>query len=77
MTRRKASCRKVSRRKTSQRSARHRRWRRLSGGAAGAEILARVIQIISGPADLASFLRRNRLGKPLADASLPLDVGPP
>ena len=53
------------------------------GGTASAEtlgeleqqILARVIQIISGPGGLASFLRRNLLGKPLAGPSLPLDVG--
>ncbi len=41
------------------------------------QILARVIQIISGPGGLASFLRRNLLGKPLAGPSLPLDVGQP
>ena len=39
------------------------------------QILARVIQIISGPGGLASFLRRNLLGRPLAGPSLPLDVG--
>jgi hypothetical protein len=39
------------------------------------QILARVIQIISGPGGLASFLRRNLMGKPLAGPSLPLDVG--
>jgi len=39
------------------------------------QILARVIQIVSGPGGLASFLRRNLLGKPLAGPSLPLDVG--
>jgi hypothetical protein len=39
------------------------------------QILARVIQIISGPGGLASFLRRNLLGKPLGGPSLPLDVG--
>jgi hypothetical protein len=39
------------------------------------QILAQVIQIISGPGGLASFLRRNLLGKPLAGPSLPLDVG--
>ena len=39
------------------------------------QILARVIQIISGPGGLASFLRRSLLGKPLAGPSLPLDVG--
>ncbi len=39
------------------------------------QILARVIQIVSGPGGLASFLRRNLLGKPLGGPSLPLDVG--
>ncbi len=39
------------------------------------QILSRVIQIVSGPGGLASFLRRNLLGKPLAGPSLPLDVG--
>ena len=39
------------------------------------QILGRVIQIISGPGGLASFLRRNLLGKPLGGPSLPLDVG--
>jgi Domain of unknown function (DUF222) len=39
------------------------------------QILAQVIQIVSGPGGLASFLRRNLLGKPLAGPSLPLDVG--
>jgi len=41
------------------------------------QILARVIQIISGPGGLASFLRSNLLGRPLAGPSLPLDVGQP
>jgi hypothetical protein len=39
------------------------------------QILARVIQIVSGPGGLASFMRRNLLGKPLGGPSLPLDVG--
>lgn len=39
------------------------------------QILTQVIQIVSGPGGLASFLRRNLLGKPLAGPSLPLDVG--
>ncbi|MGH3150565.1 MAG: DUF222 domain-containing protein, partial [Streptosporangiaceae bacterium] len=39
------------------------------------QILGRVIQIVSGPGGLASFLRRNLLGKPLGGPSLPLDVG--
>jgi hypothetical protein len=37
------------------------------------QILARVIQIVSGSGGLASFLRRNLLGRPLAGPSLPLD----
>jgi hypothetical protein len=41
------------------------------------QILARVIQIVSGPGGLASFMRRNLLGKPLGGPSLPLDVGQP
>ncbi len=53
------------------------------GGTASAEvldeleqqILARVIQIISGPGGLASFMRRTLLGRPLGGPSLPLDVG--
>ena len=39
------------------------------------QILARVIQIVSGPGGIASFLRRNLLGHGLAGPSLPLDVG--
>ncbi len=39
------------------------------------QILARVIQIVSGPGGLASFMCRNLLGKPLGGPSLPLDVG--
>jgi hypothetical protein len=39
------------------------------------QILGQVIQIVSGPAGVASFLRRNLLGKPLGGPSLPLDVG--
>jgi hypothetical protein len=39
------------------------------------QILGRVIQIVSGPGGLASFMRRNLLGKPLGGPSLPLDVG--
>ncbi len=39
------------------------------------QILGRVIQIVSGPGGLASFLRRNLLGRPLGGPSLPLDVG--
>jgi len=39
------------------------------------QILAAVIQIVSGPGGVASFLRRNLLGKGLNGPSLPLDVG--
>ena len=39
------------------------------------QILAKVIQIVSGPSGVASFLRRNLLGKGLGGPSLPLDVG--
>jgi Domain of unknown function (DUF222) len=39
------------------------------------QILATVIQIVSGPGGLASFLRRHLLGKGLNGPSLPLDVG--
>jgi Domain of unknown function (DUF222) len=39
------------------------------------QILAAVIQVVSGPGGVASFLRRNLLGKGLNGPSLPLDVG--
>ncbi len=39
------------------------------------QILAHVIQIVSGPGGVASFLRRTLLGKGLNGPSLPLDVG--
>jgi hypothetical protein len=39
------------------------------------QILATVVQIVSGPGGVASFLRRNLLGKGLNGPSLPLDVG--
>ena len=39
------------------------------------QILARVLQVVSGPDGVASFLRRNLLGKGLNGPSLPLDVG--
>ncbi len=39
------------------------------------QILAAVIQIVSGPGGVASFLRRHLLGKGLNGPSLPLDVG--
>jgi hypothetical protein len=39
------------------------------------QILAAVIKIVSGPGGVASFLRRNLLGKGLGGPSLPLDVG--
>ena len=38
-------------------------------------ILAQVLQVVSGPGGVASFLRRNLLGKGLNGPSLPLDVG--
>ena len=41
------------------------------------QILANVIQVVSGPGGVASFLRRNLLGKGLNGPSLPLDVGQP
>ncbi len=39
------------------------------------QILAAVLQVMSGPGGVASFLRRNLLGKGLGGPSLPLDVG--
>ena len=39
------------------------------------KILAQVLQVVSGPGGVASFLRRNLLGKGLNGPSLPLDVG--
>jgi hypothetical protein len=39
------------------------------------QILAKILQVVSGPGGAASFLRRNLLGKPLGGPSLPLDVG--
>jgi Domain of unknown function (DUF222) len=39
------------------------------------QILATVIQVLSGPGGVASFLRRNLLGQPVGGPSLPLDVG--
>jgi hypothetical protein len=39
------------------------------------QILAQVLQVVSGPGGVASFLRRNLLGKGLDGPSLPLDVG--
>jgi len=41
------------------------------------QILATVLQIVSGPGGVASFLRRNLLGQGLNGPSLPLDVGSP
>jgi hypothetical protein len=38
-------------------------------------ILAKILQVVSGPGGAASFLRRNLMGKPLGGPSLPLDVG--
>jgi len=39
------------------------------------QILAAVLQVVSGPGGVASFLRRNLLGQGLGGPSLPLDVG--
>ncbi len=39
------------------------------------QILAQVLRVVSGPGGVASFLRRNLLGKGLSGPSLPLDVG--
>ena len=39
------------------------------------QILATVLQVVSGPGGVASFLRRTLLGKGLNGPSLPLDVG--
>jgi hypothetical protein len=39
------------------------------------QILAKILQVVSGPGGAASVLRRHLLGKPLARPSLPLDVG--
>jgi Domain of unknown function (DUF222) len=39
------------------------------------QILAKILQVVSGPGGAASFLRRNLLGRPLGGPSLPLDIG--
>jgi Domain of unknown function (DUF222) len=39
------------------------------------QILGKVLQVVSGPGGVASFLRRNLLGQGLNGPSLPLDVG--
>jgi hypothetical protein len=39
------------------------------------QILATILDVVSGPGGVASFLRRNLLGKGLNGPSLPLDVG--
>jgi hypothetical protein len=39
------------------------------------QILGTVLQVVAGPGGVASFLRRNLLGKGLNGPSLPLDVG--
>jgi Domain of unknown function (DUF222) len=39
------------------------------------QILGKVLQVVSGPGGVASFLRRNLMGKGLNGPSLPLDVG--
>jgi hypothetical protein len=41
------------------------------------QLLATVLQIVSGPGGAASFLRRNLLGQGLNGPSLPLDIGQP
>jgi hypothetical protein len=41
------------------------------------QILAKILQVLSGPGGAASFLRRKLLGKGLNGPSLPLDVGQP
>jgi hypothetical protein len=41
------------------------------------QILAKILQVLSGPGGVASFLRRQLLGKGLNGPSLPLDVGQP
>src|SRR5579862_9112779 len=38
-------------------------------------IIAQAVALLSGPGGLASFLRRQQLGAPLAGPSLPLDIG--
>jgi hypothetical protein len=39
------------------------------------QILAAILRVVSGPSGVASFLRRNLMGKGLNGPSLPLDVG--
>jgi hypothetical protein len=39
------------------------------------QIIAKVLQVVSGPGGAASFLRRTLLGKGLGGPSLPLDIG--
>jgi Domain of unknown function (DUF222) len=39
------------------------------------QIVGKILQVVSGPGGVASFLRRHLFGKPLAGPSLPLDVG--
>jgi hypothetical protein len=39
------------------------------------QIMAKILQVVSGPGGVASFLRRQLLGKGLNGPSLPLDVG--
>jgi hypothetical protein len=39
------------------------------------QILGKIVQVLSGPGGVASFLRRTLLGKGLNGPSLPLDVG--
>jgi hypothetical protein len=39
------------------------------------QIIGKILQVVSGPGGVASFLRRNLMGKGLNGPSLPLDVG--
>ena len=71
----------ASRRRPGRATSRTARQADLSATVAGAlaemehQILATILQVLSGPGGVASFLRRNLLGKALAGPSLPLDVG--
>jgi hypothetical protein len=43
----------------------------------GPASIGQALQVVSGPGGVASFLRRNLMGKGLNGPSLPLDVGQP
>jgi len=47
----------------------------LSRDALQRAIVGKAVDLVSGPGGLASFLRRQQLGAPLAGPSLPLDIG--